>query len=132
MGIFHSFFQAQAFELVGFNVFFGCCFNRLNTIIIGNNDFIFFFETVELLGIFDCCKCGLFGSFFGSFSFSGQIGKTLVMFFRNFFQAQSAKFVLLNVFFGSFFDRFDTFIIGNDDFITFFKAINLLSVFRNG
>ena len=132
VGIFHSFFQAQTFELVGFNVFFGCCFNRLNTIIIGNDDFIFFFETVEFLGIFDCCKCGLFGSLFGSFSLSGQISKTLVMLCNNFFQAQSAKLILFNIFFGSFFDRFDTISIGNDDFIAFFKAINLLSVFRNG
>ena len=124
-----NFFQAQSFKLIGFNIFIGCCFDRLNTIIIGNDDFIFFFETVEFLSIFDCCKCGLLSGFFGSFSLSGQISKTLVMLCNNFFQAQSAKLILFNIFFGSFFDRFDTISIGNDDFMALCKAVESLSIF---
>ena len=128
----YNFFQTQSAKAVSFNICLCSFFSGFDAIIISHNDFIAIFKTVEFLCVFDCCKSCLLSGFFGSFSLSGQISKTLVVFCCDFFQAQPTKLILFNIFFGSFFDRFDTISIGNDDFIAFFKAIKFLSVFCNG
>ena len=96
--VFDNFFQTRSAKAVSFNIFFGSFSSRFSAISISHNDFIAFFETVEFLSIFDCCKCGLFGSLSGSFSLSGQISKTLVMLCNNFFQAQTAEAIGFNIF----------------------------------
>ena len=124
----YNFFQTQSAKAVSFNICLCSFSSGFDAIIISHNDFIAIFETVEFLSIFDCCKCGLLSGFFGSFSLSGQISKTLVMLCNNFFQAQSAKLILFNIFFGSFFDRFDTISIGKDDFMALCEAVERLSI----
>ena len=93
----YNFFQTQSAKAVSINICLCSFFSGFDAIIISHNDFIAIFKTVEFLCVFDCCKRCLFSGFFGSFSLSGQISKTLVMFRCNFFQTQSPKVISINV-----------------------------------
>ena len=127
--VFDNFFQTRSAKAVSINIIFGSFFSRFSTIFISHNDFIAFFETVEFLSIFDCCKCGLFGSLFGSFSLSGQISKTLVMSCNNFFQAQTFKVVGFNIGCSCFFFGNLAIFINVVDGVFFFETVDILGIF---
>ena len=154
----HDFFQTQTFKVVGFNIgcscfFFGNCAVFTNVV-----DGLSGFETVDFLGIVDCCgshQCQVvfgvidsccvgfyigtdfidnLGGFYQCFTVFldgfGQVGKALVVLSHDFFQTQTFKVVVIDIFLGCFFMGYFVGLgIGSVYVVIYFETVDVLGIF---
>ena len=148
----HDFFQTLTFKVVGFNIGISCWFfGNFASFFINVVDVFSGFETVDFLGIVDCCgshQCqvvfGVFyigtdfidnlGGFYQCFTVFldgfGQLTKALVVLSHDFFQTQTFKVVVIDIFLGCFFMGYFVGLgIGSVYVVIYFETVDVLGIF---